>query len=397
MYTVKPSKPMKSKSKLKIGLVFDDSLDSSDGVAQYVKTLGGWLSARGHEVCYLVGETRQETWAGGPVYSLAKNQPVHFKGNSLSIPRPAKKQYIRDVLNREKPDILHVMMTYSPFMAQRVIDLAGNDTAVVGTFHIFPAGQLAEFGGRLLKLVYGKKLRRFKRIVSVSRAAQIYSARVFGLQTDIIPNPVDIKRFSLGSQKNNAQPTIVFLGRLVKRKGCAQLIRAFALLLETRPAAHLVVAGDGPQRKQLELLCRKLKIESSVDFLGFIDEHKKPQLLATADIACFPSLYGESFGIVLIEAMAAGSRIVLGGNNPGYASVLGDQPLLLVEPNDTAGFAHRLGTLLMVNQPTKALHAWQLKSVQQYDINIVGAQVLEVYRRAIAPSAKKSHNGEHER
>lgn len=163
------------------------------------------------------------------------------------------------------------------------------------------------------------------------------------------------------------------------------------------PDVELFIAGDGPQRQLLDNLCVKLKIANKVTFLGFIDEADKANLLASADIACFPSLYGESFGIVLIEAMAAGSKIVLGGNNPGYSSVLDQQPMLLVDPNDIAGFARRLQTLLKPSKQIDDLHQWQLETVAQYDIKIVGRKILNVYGQAIAQSSKKSHNDSHER
>lgn len=385
---------MNAKPKLKIGLVFDDSLDSNDGVSQQVKVIGAWLSAQGHEVRYLVGETKLSNWAGGKVYSLAKNFSVKFNGNRLSIPLPANKHRIKEILAHENFDILHVMMPYSPFMSQRVINYASPGTIVVGTFHIFPSGPLAKIGGRLLRFWYGGKLRRFSQITSVSPAAQAYAKEAFKINSRVIPNAVEVARFKTNKTKkpDDKVKRIVFLGRLVKRKGCSQLIEAFARLQTIQPDAELVIAGDGPHRRRLEQMCQKLKIGDHVRFLGFIKESEKPSLLAGADIACFPSLYGESFGIVLIEAMAAGSRIVVGGNNPGYASVLGAQPELLVDPADTEGFSLRLHHLLKANQQTDELHRWQLQAVKRYDINIVGQQITDLYGQAIASNAKKSHN-----
>src|SRR5579862_4445122 len=98
---------MPKRQSLNVGLVFDDSLDSPDGVAQHVKTLGAWLSARGHTVSYLVGETKMSDWAGGKVYSLAKNQKVSFNGNKLSIPLPVKTQTLAKIIKELNFDILH--------------------------------------------------------------------------------------------------------------------------------------------------------------------------------------------------------------------------------------------------------------------------------------------------
>src|SRR6266550_2304855 len=150
---------------LRIGFVFDDSLDSSDGVAQQVKTLGRWLSNQNHEVSYLVGETKLEQWAGGQVYSLARNRSVIFNANRLSVPLPASHSRIKAVLDDHKFDVLHVQMPHSPFMAQRVIKAASPQTAIVGTFHIVPSGLLASIGSRFLNLMYGRNLRLFDEII----------------------------------------------------------------------------------------------------------------------------------------------------------------------------------------------------------------------------------------
>lgn len=382
---------MAKDEKLKIGLVFDDSLDSNDGVAQYVKTVGSWLNAQGHQVRYLVGQTKLDSYAGGRVYSLAKNAPVKFNGNKLSIPLPASKRKIRRLLAKEKFDVLHVMMPHSPFMAGRVIKASEPKVAIVGTFHIFPAGWMARFGGRLLHLGYGRSLLRFGQIVSVSSAAQTYAAQIFKISSHVLPNTIDTSKFADSGVKP-IPGRIVFLGRLVKRKGARQLLEAFALLNQKKTTTHLIIAGDGPDHQQLATLAKKLGIESKVEFQGHIKESDKPTLLASAQIACYPSLYGESFGIVLLEAMAAGSKVVLGGDNPGYRSVLGEQPELLIKPNDTKAFADRLLKLLEVTAESEKLSHWQRQAVAAYDINLVGQKILDMYFDVIARQSKTSHN-----
>ena len=359
---------MESARKLKIGLVFDDTLDSSDGVAQYVKTLGSWLSSQGHEVRYLVGETKLTEWSGGRVYSLAKNYKVTFNGNKLSIPGLASRRRIKQVLDIEKFDVLHVQAPYSPLLAARIVNLAPKTTAIVGTFHIFPAGWLSRVGSWLLRLALLRSLRRFSQVVSVSPAAASFAQAAFGLKTTVVPNAVDVAKFRMPA---TTQKNIVFLGRLVDRKGCLSLLKAFNLVQAKMPGQRLTIAGVGPQRRSLENYVRDNDLSARVEFLGFVEEPRKAELLAGAKLACFPSLYGESFGIVLIEAMAAGARVVLGGNNPGYASVLGEQPQLLIDPRQTAEFAQRLELLLSDDTLASQLHEWQNKAVGCYDVNQV--------------------------
>lgn len=381
---------MPSARKLKVGLVFDDTLDSADGVAQYVKTLGGYLSAQGHEVRYLVGESQTKQWAGGKVYSLARNYKVRFNGNKLSIPGPASRRRIRRVLAEEKFDVLHVQTPYSPLMAARVINLAPKSTAIVGTFHIFPAGRASRSGSRLLRLALSRSLKKFDQMLAVSSASADFAGEAFKLDPEVVPNAVDIA--SMKRPETKSQAGIVFVGRLVERKGCLYLLEAFKLLSDELPDVGLTIAGKGPQDAKLQDYVRRHGLAGKVRFTGFVSEQEKARLLSEAAIACFPSLGGEAFGIVLIEAMAAGSGVVLGGDNPGYRSVLGEQEMLLVSPRDSRAFADRLKLLLSDADLAGELHDWQTKSVGQYDVNVVGSRIVDIYRSLIANKNKNEHN-----
>lgn len=371
-----------------IAFLYDDSLDKQDGVPQYVKTLGKWLAGQGHQVFYMVGETRLKEWAGGPVYSLSKNQKVFFNGNFLSTPLPASRQAIRRVLDNERPDVLHVQVPYSPFLAGRIISVASPKTAVVGTFHILPANRFVRLSSRLLRLFCLRTLKRFDRLVSVSQPAADFARRSFSIKSELSPNVVELDKFR--QTKGKPRPNhIVFLGRLVKRKGCEELLRAFTLLKIKVPQARLSIAGDGPLRAKLEAIIKDKGLGTSVKFLGFISEADKPGLLASAQIACFPATSGESFGIVLIEAMAAGAGVVVGGNNPGYASVLGINSQALVNPADKFGFANRLEKFLKDQKLADKLHKQQQELVKKYDVSVVGNQLLKIYREAIASRRQK--------
>lgn len=377
---------------LKVGFVFDDSLDSSDGVAQYVKTLGQWLTGQGHEVNYLVGETKIKKWAGGIVYSLAKNKKVSFNHNKLSIPLPANRKKIQQVIRDGNYDILHVQMPYSPFMAGRIIKYVEPETAIVGTFHILPANAIAKAGSYLLRIMYGRTLSRFDEFISVSTAAATFAKNVFGITSKVLPNVVDAKRFRKPDTERKRESQIVFLGRLVKRKGCFELLKAYDLARQKGLKAKLVIAGDGPERKKLESFVINNELSDYIEFLGYIDEELKPSLLANSDIACFPATGGESFGIVLIEAMAAGSKVILGGDNPGYRTVLGDKPILLINPPDTELFANRLNQLMNDDALISEIGSWLKSESYKYDVEYVGAQLNDMYTSTIAKRRSNIHN-----
>lgn len=379
----------KNSQNLCVAFLYDDSLDRTDGVSHQVKTLGKWLSDQGHEVCYLVGETKISSWSGGKVYSMSKNKVVKFNANMLTTPLPASAKNIKDVLKRENPDVVHVQMPYSPLMAQKVINRLPGSAGVVGTFHILPANSLASVGTRLMRLVYGKSLRRIDTLLAVSSVAAVFAKTSLGTEFTVLPNAVDINQLRVKSSMN--QPNhIVFLGRLVPRKGCLELLRAFQSLRKRIPAVTMTIAGDGPLSGQLVKFVSDNNLQDCVKFLGFIDEKDKPNLLSTAAVACFPSLGGESFGIVLIEAMAAGAGVVVGGNNPGYVSVLGENSQVLVDPHNSSEFAGRLENILTDQNLATRLHERQQEQVKQYDVAVVGKQLVEIYRQAIASRRQKT-------
>ena len=365
------------KTSLKIGFVLDDTLDTPDGVQQYVLTLGSWLSSQGHDVHYLVGESVRHDISN--VHSMARNVKVRFNKNRLSIPLPTNKKMIAAKLTELKLDVLHVQMPYSPMFAGRVVSAAPASIKVVGTFHIVPASWLHSAGARSLELLNRRTLKKFHTILCVSPAAENFAKTVFGIESTVIPNVVSLKAMRHEPSYNEVAH-IVFLGRLVERKGCAHLLEALALLQKQYSGAYTVtIAGKGPLLSKLETYTNKHHIKN-VSFTGFVSEEAKPALLASADIAVFPSTGGESFGIVLIEAMAAGARVVLGGDNVGYQSVLSDHPDLLINARDAKGFANRLQYFLEHEQARQAAAAWAKQAVKQYDVAKVGPKIVELYR-----------------
>lgn len=385
----RPSSTTKNVKPLRVGLVYDDSLDGSEGVAQQVKLIGVKLAAAGHEVTYFSGQTTLTEYGGGRVYSLAKNIKVSFNGNKLSIPLPSRRRRLKQALAARPPEVLHVQMPHSPFLAQRLVNLAPK-AAVVGTFHIYPANWQARLGAKLLRRLYLGGLAKFNIFTCVSSAAQAFARDSFKIDCRVIPNAVDLA--ALASTVSNTENTIVFLGRLVERKGCAQLIQAFGLVHQRLPETKLIIGGRGPEQAKLMKLVDSLGLTDAVRFEGFIDEERKADFLAQASVACFPSLYGESFGLVLAEAMAAGAGAVLAGDNPGYASVLADRPELLCDPTDTAALADKLEKLLSDKTYRANVTAWQKSYVKKFDIDSVVGNLEAVYLEAIAKKTKSRHN-----
>ncbi len=371
---------------LKIGFVLDDGLDSPDGVQQYILALGAWLNSEGHEVHYLVGQTSRVDIPH--LHSLSRNIKVRFNGNRLgTIPLPTNRGKLKRLLNKEQFDVLHVQTPFSPFMGGRLVRSAGPGTVVIGTFHIAPGSPLVTIGNRLLGIWCRRTLKRFDHMLSVSKVAQQFALRTFRIRSDILPNVIDYNRFknakSLPKYTDDVR-TILFLGRLVPRKGCELLIESLSLLPKVGlPPYRVVICGHGPLKEKLAHRADALGVGDKVTFEGFVSESDKPRYFAAADLTVFPSSGGESFGIVLLEAMASGQSVVLGGSNPGYASVLESQPDLLFNPKDSHILATKMAHYLTHETERKRQAAWGKMYSQTYDVQTVGQQLVAFYTEAL--------------
>lgn len=371
---------------MKIALVLDDSIDRPDGVQQYVLTLGSFLEAQGHTVHYLCSSaTRTDI----EVRPLAGNVPVRFNGNELRIPLPASRKLVRALLDAERYDVIHVQIPHSPLMAARVVDearrLQARSVRIVGTFHILPDSPVSEAGTHLLGRVLRRNLRRFDAFCAVSEPAADFARRAFGIDPTVIPCPVDVDRLAVEAQDRPRVPgadgrlVVAFLGRLVERKGAMELVRALdALPAEVQARLDVRIGGKGPLLGQLEAAIQASRLER-VSLMGFVPEEDKAAFLADADIAVFPATGGESFGIVLVEAMASGAGVVVAGANPGYLSVIGDRPEVSVDARESQSFAALLERLVADAALRAQIHAEQQDRVRSFAVDRVGEQILALY------------------
>jgi phosphatidylinositol alpha-mannosyltransferase len=369
-------------SKRKIGIVLDTSLDPADGVQQYVIAVGEWLRAQGQEVHYLAGETTDRQLPN--IHSLARNVNVVFNGNRVSIPLPTSRRKLQRFITESPFDVLYVQTPHHPLMSQRLICAASARTAIVGTFHILPYTLLARVANKLLGYWLRPSLRRFDKMLAVSPAAARFEKWSFGLDAEVLPNVIDFNRFHDAvpfERYADNVPTILFLGRLVPRKGCLTLLQAAKILREGDevPTFRIVICGKGPLEASLRRYATDNKLDDYIEFTGFVTEADKPRYYASADISVFPSSAGESFGIVLLEAMASGKAVVLAGDNPGYASVMEPRPELLFAATEPAVLARKIKTLLDDQAQRAELAAWGESYTRSFDVNVVGQKLLTLF------------------
>lgn len=373
---------------LTIGFVFDDTLDALDGVQQHIITIGTELVRRGHDVHYLVGETHHS-----PVpqtISLARNVMVSFNGNRMRIPLPVRKREIRAALAHNNYDILHIQAPYSPLFGGRVLECAPQSTGVVATYHIASIDRRARYGGRALGLVNAHSHRRVDEVIAVSQVAAQYAQFTAHTHGTIIANPVNVEKFATAAHRatrDAAHPHIVFLGRLVPRKGAQLLLDALDYGerhgMFPMPGLHVTIAGEGPLMD--DCVQRAARLRTPVQFVGTVDEGKA-DLLASADVAVFPAIGGETFGIVLPEAIASGAGVTLAGDNPGYRwTMRGDEDALFsVGPDHARVLAERITRALTDAPWARRLHAREEALLDRYNVQAVTDEVEQVYARAIA-------------
>jgi glycosyltransferase involved in cell wall biosynthesis len=200
--------------------------------------------------------------------------------------------------------------------------------------------------------------------------------------------PVEVLRYGIENRRGEAvlseAPTAVFAGRLVKEKGADVLLRAFARASGRAPGSRLIIAGDGPERKNLEALAAKLNLTSSVSFRGYLKPREMNDALSGAWVHVVPSLWDEPFGIVAIEAMARGTTVVASGSG-GLGEIVEDGvDGFLVPPGDVDALSEKLTTLFRDKGLVSSMAAAARRAVsEKYSEEIFLRQLFGIYDSVI--------------
>lgn len=367
-------------NKLTIAFLFDDSLDRPDGVQQYILALGNYFTSLGHVVYYLTGDSKRKDIVN--MVPLATNLTVSFNRNKLSIPIFVDRKKIKSVVNDLNIDVLHVQLPYSPLLAGLVIRSTPKKVAIFGTFHIVGYGILQKYANKLLYLLSKNTLKRFNTIFSVSEPAKKFAYDNYHIKSEILPNVIDFNKYYTRDNllKTNKKITILFVGRLVARKGCITLLESISLL-KNKLDFEVLIAGDGPLKKMLKEYCVSNKIDTLVNFLGHVTESKKIELYQKADISVFPSTGGESFGIVLLEALSANHSVVLAADNYGYQSVLGVFPDLMFPVNDPVILSEKILKYATNYNLRKEVVQQGNTYVKNFDVKTIANSLLQHYKK----------------
>ncbi len=368
---------------MKIGLVCPYDFFRHGAVQKLVEVLDKELTARGHDVRIITPRPRNYK-GDAPDRMLFVGQSAKWNTpikTTLEVGLTLETDGLEEMLEKEGFDLIHVHEPEVPILGAQIAARA--TCPIVATFHAtFPETAMGKtiefFRPALARSIF----RNIAAMTAVSDSAARFVREWSEQSVDIVPNYIDLKRFTPPKRLKRKPATILYVGRLEKRKGVRYLLKAFAALAETDENVELIIAGDGSERPKLEAWVETYEVPR-VKFLGAVDEPTKLKLLHEATLFCSPAIFGESFGIVLLEAMAAGVPIVA-GDNPGYACVMKGRGLLsLVNPQDTGDFARRLDLMLKDEELRKLWLAWSKKYIRQYDFKKIIDQYEEVYKKAV--------------
>ncbi len=362
---------------MKIGLVTPSIYPLPGGVNQHVRYLYENLRLRGHDVRIISSSHGLQRASEGDVIRIGRGFSLPANGSVGTITlSPRFLGQVRDVLDRERFDLLHFHEPFVPFLSLVVLGLS--NSVNVATFHAFggfsPAYQI---GSRLMR----PSVNRIHGRIAVSAVARHFVERFFPGDYKVIPNGVDVGRFARAvpiARWQDGTKNILFVGRFESRKGLLDLLKAYRILRKTGCECRLLVAGGGPQEKEARryLLTRKM---GGVEFLGRVSDDERDALFKTADVYCSPATGRESFGIVLLEAMAAGTAIVASDIH-GYKGVVRrGQEGLLVPPGNPKALAGALAELLSDDQRREAMALAGLERAQEFSWERVTAKVDDYY------------------
>jgi phosphatidylinositol alpha-mannosyltransferase len=366
---------------LRIVQVCPYSWDVPGGVQVHVRELSAHLRERGHEVRILApgrrSGKRDDAWIVGRAI------PVRGNGSVARISfGPQVAMVVARALKEARPDIIHVHEPLVPSVSMHAVLNA--NVPVVATFHSNVGRErMSSVWFKLAAPMVRPVWNRIARRIAVSDAARhSVTSRMGDDELLIVPNGVNVERFAAAkAAKLSAGRHLLFVGRLEERKGFRIAVEAFAQLAGAYPDLRMLVVGDGSERDAVDDL--EPSVRSRVEMLGRVDDDRLASYLRAADLYIGPATGGESFGIVLAEAMAAGLPIVA-SDISGYRDVARNGvEALLVPPGDPAALVAAVRKMLDDPQLAKSLGGAGAKRAHDFAWDTVAERLVQVYREVL--------------
>ena len=356
---------------MRVALVCPYDLARPGGVRSHIAGLGRALVGRGHDV-EVIAPSSQPSLDGLPVVSCGTSHAFPFGGTHIDFTWASWRSVLE--VSRRGYDVMHFHTIWNPLMPFQLAGIYRGPK--VATFHDVPSPSTPVLAAGAMPL--GAEFVRHTFVDQVIAVSPVVSEDLRG-EHEVIPNGITVPE-SLPPE--GLRSSVLYLGRLEPRKGVETLIEAIALLGSDAPPVR--IAGDGLSRGSLERSVKERSLRS-VSFVGEVDEGRKWELLRDASVLVAPSVGGESFGIVLLEAMAAGV-VPIAADNPGYRHLLAERAGDLLFPvGDAARLAARIRDVMCDDTRRAELQAWGRVFHRRFEWRVLAERVERVYERAIRP------------
>ncbi len=369
--------------RLRVGLVCPYSLDVPGGVQNHVRDLAEALIGLGHSVSVLAPSEVPDEEAGLPSYVVPAGGavPVPYNGSIARVSfGPVVAGRVRRWLREGDFDVIHLHEPASPSLA--LLALWAAEGPVVATFH---TSRLRSRAMSASAAILRPSLEKVTARIAVSEYARDTLVQHLGGEPVVIPNGVYVDRIAHAAARpdwRGASATIAFVGRIDEpRKGFAVMARALEAITRHRDGVRLLVVGGGDIQRARSALPDRLR--DHVTFLGRAGDEEKASALKSADLYVAPNTGGESFGIVLVEAMAAGAP-VLASDIPAFRRVLADGRYgTLFEPGSPSDLASQALALLEDQGRREKLAEEARRDVRRYDWSVLAGKIVEVYETVV--------------
>jgi len=372
---------------MKIALVSPYDFAYPGGVVNHISALEHHFTRMGHEVKIIAPASRVVPGFGDRFIPIGRPRPIPTSGSiarvTISVWLSSR---VKAVLDAENFDVIHLHEPLMPMLCTTVLRLS--NTANVGTFHAVAGSPGYDFGKPLATILLRKWFRRLSGRIAVSKPAMEFPSRYFPGDYHIIPNGIDLEHFSPDvspiDKFMDGKLNILFVSRLEKRKGLNYLLQAYQQIKREIPNSRLIAVGPGTRlRHKYEKWVARNNVEDVV-FIGYASYDDLPRYYKTADIFCVPATGHESFGIILLEAMAAGKPIVA-TSIEGYATLINDGVEgFLVPPRDVGRLAQALLSLLTDDSLRQKMGAEGRVKVVDYDWERIAQRVLAYYNSVLS-------------
>jgi phosphatidylinositol alpha-mannosyltransferase len=366
---------------MKIVLVIDDRISRPGGIQEYVLGLYDYLNSHGHEPLILTsGHYSPKAKTGRKIIGVGQPFEIIAGDAQKSIPLIfGDKKKIKKILQQERPQIIHIQGFPGPLSTTV---LSHSKATNFMTYHVFSESPINELFGKTLSGFWKKTNQQLDGRIAISRVAAADAKIYFPGNYTIIPIGVDLNRFKPSvspiTRFKDGKINLLFLGRLDKRKGLDYLLKAYKYLLPLHPGIRLIIVGDGPQKKSAQNFVHRNKLKEVV-FVGAVSRSELPAYYASADIYCSPATHGESFGVVLLEAMASGLPVVA-FDNPGYRGLFpGHAQSFLVFNRSSLALAQALRILIANKELRLSLGKQNRIFAKQFSWGKIGKRILDYY------------------